>query len=81
MLVKMFLWFQLVLLSDVCSRVSDQFGLNQLFDDIETGWDVMIDRWDGLLIGQTLSICPTNETKDIQTGHWVIADWLMTKDQ
>ena len=24
-------------LSDVCSRVSDQFGLNQLFDDIETG--------------------------------------------
>ena len=38
--------------SDVCSSVSDQFGLNQLFDDIKTGWDVMIDSWDWLLIGQ-----------------------------
>ena len=28
-------------LSDVCSRVSHQFGLNQLFDDVKT--DVMID--------------------------------------
>ena len=30
-------------LSDVCSSVTDQFGLNQLFDDIKTGRDVMID--------------------------------------
>ena len=39
MLVKMFLWFQLVLISDVCSRVSDPFGLNQLFDDICSAQD------------------------------------------
>ena len=39
-------------LSDVCSRVSDQFGLNQLFDDVKTGGDVMIDSWHWLLIGQ-----------------------------
>ena len=33
-------------LSDVCSRVSDQFGLNQLFDDVKTDGDVMIDSRD-----------------------------------
>ena len=35
-------------LTDVCSRVSDQFGLNQLFDDIKTA---TIDSWDRLRIG------------------------------
>ena len=29
-------------LTDVCSSVSDQFGLNQLFDDIKSGGDVRI---------------------------------------
>ena len=32
-------------LSDVCSRVSDEFGLNQLFDDMKTGGDEMIDSF------------------------------------
>ena len=30
-------------LSDVCSSVFDQFGLNQLFEDIKTDGDLMID--------------------------------------
>ena len=44
--------FQVVLMSLMFVHVSDQFGLNQLFDDIKTGWDVMIDSWGWLLIGQ-----------------------------
>ena len=48
--------------TDVCSNAnfSNKYGFHYLFDSIETGWDFMIDSWDGLVIGRVhvLAVAP-----------------------